>query len=120
VSQIRFTGAKMAETKKHPEYGHVSVLQRSRALVQIETGDDSFWVTAASFTKKKAKPRAKKKKVVHKLDGPVIDTLLVRETRAEESEPEVFDEVEVVQEDAEEETEESCEEPITSGEDMAA
>jgi hypothetical protein len=92
----------MAETKKHPEYGHVSVLQRSRALVQIETGDDSFWVTAASFTKKKAKPRAKKKKVpkvVQKVDTP--DELLVQENRVEE--PEVFDEVENVVQDGEEE-----------------
>jgi hypothetical protein len=112
----------MTETKNHSVYGEVLVLQSSSALVQIETPDgDSFWVAAASFTKKKAKPRTKKKKVVHKLDGPVIDALLVRETRAEESEPEVFDEVEnVVRDDAEEETEESCEEPITSGEGMAA
>jgi hypothetical protein len=88
----------MAEIKTHPTYGEVTILQSSSALVEIEVGGDSFWVTAASFTKKKAKPRAKKKKVVHKLDGPVIDALLVRETRAEESEPEVFDEVEVVQE----------------------
>jgi hypothetical protein len=109
----------MAETKIHPTYGEIRILQNSSALVQIETENgDSFWIAASSFTKKKAKPR-KKKKVVHKLDGPVIDALLVRETRAEEAEPEVFDEVEVVQEDAEEETEESCEE-ITSDEDMVA
>jgi microcompartment protein CcmL/EutN len=114
----------MAETKTHPVYGEVIVLQSSGALVQVETENgDSFWITVASFIDKKKKAtkrRAKKKKVVHKLDEPV-DALLVRETRAEEAEPEVFDEVEnVVREDAEEETEESCEEPITSGEDMAA
>jgi hypothetical protein len=119
VSQIRFTGAKMADKQRHPIYNEVTILQRSSALVQIETENgDSFWVAAASFTKKKAKPRTKKKKVVHKLDGPVIDALLVREKRAEE--PEVFDEVAVVQEDAEEESEESCEETTTSGEDIAA
>jgi hypothetical protein len=85
----------MAEIKTHPAYGDVTVLQSSSALIQIEVEDgDSFWVTAASFTKKKAKPRAKKKKVVHKLDGHVADALLVREIRAEE--PEVFDELEVV------------------------
>lgn len=93
----------MAETKTHPVYGEVTVLQSSSALVQIETGDgDSFWVTAASFIDKKKKAmkrRAKKKKVVHKLDGPVIDALLVRETRAEE--PEVFDELEVVVQEGE-------------------
>ena len=109
-------------TKTHPAYGEVKILQRSSSLVQIEIEDgDSFWITAASFIDKKKKAtkrRAKKKKVVHKLDEPV-DALLVRETRAEEAEPEVFDEVEVVQEDAEEETEESCEE-ITSDEDMVA
>jgi len=103
VSQIRFTGAKMAETKKHPEYGHVSVLQRSRALVQIETGDDSFWVTAASFIDKKKKPAKRKKnkvpKVVQKVDTP--DELLVQETRVEE--PEVFDELESVAPEGEEE-----------------
>jgi microcompartment protein CcmL/EutN len=114
----------MAETKTHPVYGEVTVLQSSSALVQVETGDgDSFWVTAASFIDKKKKAtkrRAKKKKVIHKLDEPV-DALLVRETRAEESEPEVFDELEdIVQQDAEEETEESCEETTTSGEDIAA
>jgi hypothetical protein len=121
VSQIRFTGAKMADKQQHPIYNEVTILQRSSALVQIETENgDSFWVAAASFTKKKAKPRTKKKKVVPKLDEPV-DALLVRETRAEEAEPEVFDEVEnVVREDAEEETEESCEETTTSGEDIAA
>ena len=113
----------MAETKIHPTCGEVKILQRSSSLVQIEIEDgDSFWITAASFIDKKKKAtkrRAKKKKVVHKLDEPV-DALLVRETRAEEAEPEVFDEVEnVVREDAEEETEESCEE-ITSDEDMVA
>lgn len=95
----------MAETKTHPVYGEVTVLQSSSALVQIETGDgDSFWVTAASFIDKKKKAmkrRAKKRKVVHKLDEPV-DAVLVRETRCEE--PEVFGEVEdAVQEDGEEE-----------------
>lgn len=90
----------MAETKIHPTYGEIRILQNSSALVQIETENgDSFWIAASSFTKKKAKPRAKKKKVVHKLDGPVIDALLVRETRAEE--PEVFDEVEVVVQESE-------------------
>jgi hypothetical protein len=100
----------MAEVQRHSEYGDVSVLQRSRLLVRIETTNgDMFWVTAASFTKKKAKPRAKKKKVVHKLDEPGIDALLVRVTRAEESEPEVFDAVEeIVQEsELEEENEEA-------------
>jgi hypothetical protein len=102
VSQIRFTGAKMADKQQHPIYNEVTILQRSSALVQIETENgDSFWVAAASFTKKKAKPRTKKKKVVHKLDGPVIDALLVRETRAEESEPEVFDELETVVQEGE-------------------
>jgi hypothetical protein len=98
----------MAETKTHPVYGEVTVLQSSSALVQVETGDgDSFWVTAASFTKKKAKPRAKKKKVVHKADM-VIDVLLIREPRAEESEPEVFEKEEIVQEgELEEENEEA-------------
>jgi hypothetical protein len=89
----------MAETKTHPVYGEVTVLQSSSALVQVETGDgDSFWVTAASFIDKKKKAtkrRAKKKKVVHKLDEPV-DALLVRETRVEEAEPEVFDAVEEI------------------------
>jgi hypothetical protein len=99
----------MAETKTHPVYGEVTVLQSSSALVQVETGDgDSFWVTAASFIDKKKKAtkrRAKKKKVVHKLDEPV-DALLVRETRAEEAEPEVFDAVEeIIQEDELEELE---------------
>lgn len=90
----------MAETKIHPTYGEIRILQNSSALVQIETENgDSFWIAASSFTKKKAKPRAKKKKVVHKLDGPVIDALLVRETRAEE--PEVFDELEVVVQEGE-------------------
>jgi hypothetical protein len=92
----------MAETKTHPAYGEITVLQSGSALVQIEVADgDSFWVTAASFIDKKKKAtkrRAKKKKVVHKLDDSLIDALLVRETRAEEPEPEVFDEVEVVQE----------------------
>src|ERR1700735_1185761 len=90
----------MAETKIHPTYGEIRILQNSSALVQIETENgDSFWIAASSFTKKKAKPRAKKKKVVHKLDGPVIAALLVRETRAEE--PEVFDELEVVVQEGE-------------------
>jgi hypothetical protein len=90
----------MADIKTHPIHGAVTVLQRSSALVQVETeSGDSFWVTAASFTKKKAKPRAKKKKVVHKLDGPVIDALLVRETRAEERE--VVDELEVAVQEGE-------------------
>jgi hypothetical protein len=112
----------MAETTIHPAYGEVRILQNSSALVQIETENgDSFWIAASSFIKKKAKPRKKKAvRVVQKVDKSEIDALLVRETRVEESEPEVFDEVEVVQQDAEEETEESCEEPITSGEDMAA
>jgi hypothetical protein len=110
----------MADKKEHPIYGIVTILQSSSALVQIETENgDSFWIAASSFIKKKAKPRKKKAvRVVQKVDKSEIDALLVRETRAEEAEPEVFDEVEVVQ--AEEETEESCEEPITSGEDMAA
>ena len=50
----------MAETKKHPAYGDVVILQRSSALVQIETENgDSFWIAASSFIKKKAKPRGK-------------------------------------------------------------
>jgi hypothetical protein len=99
----------MAEIKTHPTYGEVAILQSSSALVEIEVGGDSFWITAASFTKKKAKPRAKRKKVVHKLDEPGIDALLVCESRAEESEPEVFDAVEeIVQEsELEEENEEA-------------
>jgi hypothetical protein len=99
----------MAETKIHPTCGEVKILQRSSSLVQIEIEDgDSFWITAASFIDKKKKAtkrRAKKKKVVHKLDEPV-DALLVRETRAEEAEPEVFDAVEeIIQEDELEELE---------------
>ena len=111
---------------KHEKHGEVKILNADgQFLVQVETldGGDTFYTTRASFgpVKKKKASRARKKRVVHKVEEPVIDALLVRETRAEESEPEVFDEVEnVVQEDAEEETEESCEEPITSGEDMAA
>jgi hypothetical protein len=89
----------MAEVQRHSEYGDVSVLQRSRLLVQIETTNgDMFWVTAASFTKKKAK-RAKKSKRVQKVDK--LDALLVRETRVEE--PEVFDELEVVVQEGESE-----------------
>jgi len=98
----------MAETKIHPTYGEVRILQNNRALVQIETENgDSFWIAASSFIKKKAKPRKKKAvRVVQKVDKSEIDALLVRETRVEESEPEVFDAVEeIIQEDELEELE---------------
>jgi hypothetical protein len=98
----------MAETKIHPTYGEVRILQNNRALVQIETENgDSFWIAASSFIKKKAKPRKKKAvRVVQKVDKSEIDALLVRETRVEEWEPEVFDAVEeIIQEDELEELE---------------
>jgi hypothetical protein len=79
----------MAETKTHPVYGAVTVLQSSSALVQIEIEDgDSFWVTAASFIDKKkkaTKPKAKKTKRVRKVDDPVdlVDELTVLTAREE-------------------------------------
>jgi len=54
------------------------------------------------------------------VDELVIDALLARETRSEELEPDVFDVEDAVQVDDEEGTEQSCEESITSDEDMAA
>jgi hypothetical protein len=109
VSQIRFTGAKMMEFKvgmqvKHEKHGEVKILNADgQFLVQVETldGGDTFYTTRASFgpVKKRKASRARKKRVVHKLDGPVIDALLVRETRAEE--PEMFDELETVVQEGE-------------------
>ena len=91
---------------KHEKHGEVKILNADgHFLVQVETldGGDTFYTTRASFRqvkkKKATKPRAKKKKVVHKLDEP--DALLVQENRVEE--PEVFDEVENVVQDGEEE-----------------
>ena len=96
----------MAEIKTHPVYGDVTVLQSSSALVQIDIADgDSFWVTAASFIgkkKKATKPRAKKTKRVQK-----VDKLMVCIPARDEVEPEVVDELEVVQESEDLENEEA-------------
>jgi hypothetical protein len=60
------------EMTKHAKYGMVEVLQRTSALVQIETEDgNQFWVPSDSFTpvKKKAVPRKKKAvQAVRKVD----------------------------------------------------
>jgi hypothetical protein len=114
VSQIRFTGAKMMEFKvgmqvKHEKHGEVKILNADgHFLVQVETldGGDTFYTTRASFRqvkkKKATKPRAKKPKRVQK-----VDKLMVSIPARDEVEPEVFDELESVSPESEEETDDA-------------
>lgn len=97
------------ETKTHPKFGEVTILERSPALVRIETADgDQFWVLAASFVKKPVKRRAKKLKIVRKVDESVpdlVDDLAALVGRGDEL-PDVGEEPDSPGEDVQDETEE--------------
>jgi hypothetical protein len=79
----------MAEIKIHPVHGSVEILERSTSLVRIGTTEgNEFWVLTESFTKKPPKPRAKKPKVIRKVDDlqviDLVDDLAAISLRSEE------------------------------------
>jgi hypothetical protein len=83
----------VGEERNHPVHGLITIEHFGPALTQItDSGGSTFWVTTVSFLKTAPKPRAKKQKIVRKVEC-APDDLLVPLARHDEIVPEVFEDL---------------------------